>query len=263
VFVKRRAAPQGASPPPAVPPLALPVILGHNESTGCGNRGEMRLWGPVQSTPWPAGMAISVDDTPHHLTILLFARHAWGIAADAAVPPLDPVPHPGHSLLPGSVDKSGWDARWHRAWRRAWDWYEVQEQDPTIHPTPGLIRELTRPGQDLNPLIPPLWQSDYGWDGIDAEAFNAWERECSPHAYGRPRIWPGRPAAVLPEPRSLPALIAAWEGGLDTVIVLPYAGYFARRITKRHLAVSAATRNDPASYNRALGTARDAGESKI
>jgi hypothetical protein len=69
-----------------------------------------------------------------------------------------------------------------------------------------------------------------------------------------------RSAAESPEPRSLPALIAAWQGGLDTVIVLPYAGFFARRITKRHLAVSAAARNDPESYSRALGTAVGSGE---
>ena len=66
----------------------------------------------------------------------------------------------------------------------------------------------------------------------------------------------------MPEPQSLPALIAAWEGGLDTVIVLPYAGYFARRVTQRHLAVSAATRNDPDSYSRALGTGQVTGGSE-
>jgi hypothetical protein len=63
----------------------------------------------------------------------------------------------------------------------------------------------------------------------------------------------------MPEPQSLPALVAAWKGGLDTVIVLPYSGYFARRITSRHLAVSAATRNDPVSYSRALGTSAGPG----
>ncbi|CAI3803181.1 hypothetical protein NKCBBBOE_03283 [Pseudarthrobacter sp. MM222] len=222
----------------------------------------MRLWGPMPSTAWPAGMTISVDDTPHHLTILLFARHAWGIAADADVPRLDPVPDPGSSRLPGSADKAEWEGRWHRAWRRAWDWYAVQEPDPTIHPEPGFIRAATQPGQGLNPLIPPLWQADYGWDGLDAAAFSAWERECRPRADGHARTRLRRSAAALPEPQSLPALIAAWEGGLDTVIVLPYAGYFARRVTQRHLAVSAAARNDPVSYSRALGTAPVSGGSE-
>jgi len=42
------------------------------------------------------------------------------------------------------------------------------------------------------------------------------------------------------------------QGGLDTVIVLPYEGYFAQRLSRRHLIVSAAVRNDPEHYGRAL-----------
>ena len=56
------------------------------------------------------------------------------------------------------------------------------------------------------------------------------------------------------ERQNLPDLVPAWESGLDTVIVLPYAGYFAQRMTRHHLAVSAATRNDPDTYSRALKT---------
>lgn len=220
----------------------------------------VRLWGPVPYNRWPRGMAIRVDDTPHHLLILLFIRQAWGIAAAADVPALEPLPYFGDSYLPDSAARAEWEARWRRAWQRAWAWYTVEDPDPTIHPAPGLIREATRPGQPLNPWIPPFWQSEHGWTGVDADAYNAWETSCSPHGFAQPRGTRGRMAADLPEPRSLPALIAAWEGGLDTVVVLPYAGYFARRITIRHLAVSAATRNDPASYSRALGTAAGNGQ---
>jgi hypothetical protein len=41
------------------------------------------------------------------------------------------------------------------------------------------------------------------------------------------------------EPRSLQALIPAWKSGIDTIIVLPYKGYFAQRLSRRHLVVSA------------------------
>lgn len=214
----------------------------------------MRLWGPMPHNPWPRGMAIYVNDTPHHLLILLFVRQAWGIAADADVRGLDPLPYIGTSRMPDSAARGEWDERWHRAWAKAWEWYTVQEPDPTIHPTPGFPHEASRPGQPLNPLIPPFWQAEHGWTGIDADAYNAWERKCSPRSFPQPRGTREESAAELPEPQSLAALIAAWEGGLDTVIVLPYSGYFARRITKRHLAVSAATRNDPVSYSKALGT---------
>lgn len=211
----------------------------------------MRFTEPVANNPWPNDMVIHVDDSPQHLTVLLFVRHTWGIAAGADVPPLDPVPHAGASQLPEVPGRTEWEARWHRAWKRAWDWYSVQEPDPTVHPTPGLLREFAQPGRDLNPWVPPFWQAEYGWDGIDGDAYRDWLRRCSPHAYGLPPLRPPR-AAASPEPLSLPALITAWEGGLDTVVVLPYAGFFARRITNRHLAVSAVTRKDPASYTRAL-----------
>ena len=46
-------------------------------------------------------MAIRVDDTPHHLTVLLFIRHAWGIAADVDVPRLEPLPDGGPLPDPG------------------------------------------------------------------------------------------------------------------------------------------------------------------
>ena len=68
----------------------------------------MRFTEPVPNNPWPHGMAISVEDTPQHLTILLFIREAWGIAAGADVPPLDPVPDPGVRPTPtGNCDPAG------------------------------------------------------------------------------------------------------------------------------------------------------------
>lgn len=37
------------------------------------------------------------------------------------------------------------------------------------------MRQVMQPGQPLHPLIPPLWATEYGWDGIDQDAFNTWE----------------------------------------------------------------------------------------
>lgn len=54
------------------------------------------------------------------------------------------------------------------------------------------------------------------------------------------------------EPHSLQELIPAWKSGIDTIIVLPYKGYFAQRLTRRHLVVSAETRNHPEQYSRAF-----------
>ncbi|MCP1415696.1 hypothetical protein J3D46_005038 [Paenarthrobacter sp. A20] len=142
--------------------------------------------------------------------------------------------------MPVSASSEEWADRWRIAWDRAWDWYKIQEPDRMKHPTPELIRQVSRPGQELHPLIPPLWTTEYGWDGLDGDAFNNWHASLS-------EIPPSGA-----ERGSLSDLIPAWESGLDTIIVLPYRGYFARRVTRRHLAVSAATRNDPATYGRAL-----------
>lgn len=56
-----------------------------------------------------------------------------------------------------------------------------------------------------------------------------------------------------PEHQSLPALIAAWEQGLTTIVQLPYAGPYAKRINRRHLVVSRHTRMNPQLYSGALG----------
>jgi hypothetical protein len=72
----------------------------------------MRFTEPVPHNPWPHDMVIRVDDTPQHLTVLLFIRQAWGVAANADVPPLAPVPDIGASRLPGVPDWKEWEARW-------------------------------------------------------------------------------------------------------------------------------------------------------
>ncbi|WP_354246251.1 hypothetical protein [Arthrobacter sp. UYEF20] len=185
-------------------------------------------------------MAIAVDEHPLSLNLLLFIRHAWSIAADVEIPGLRPDPDPGASRLPESAGVAEWEDRWRIAWKRAWDWYKIEDPDRMKHPTTEIMRQVLRPAQDLHPLIPPIWTTEYGWNGLDRDAFNAWDRDLSP----------GIPTDA--ERQSLPDLIPAWEGGLDTVIVLPYAGYFAQRISRRHLAVSAETRNDPEAYRRAL-----------
>lgn len=192
--------------------------------------------------PWPHDMVISVEDRSLPLNELLFIRHAWGLAPDAGIPALLPVPDPGASAMPGSASAGEWDDRWHAAWKRAWDWYRIKEKPGVNGPTPELMRQLSRPGQELHALFPPLWRSEYGQEGVDSAAFNAWHNSLIPEF------------PQTAERESLQALIPAWKSGLQEIIVLPYSGYFAQRISRRRLVVSAVTRNDPESYSRALRT---------
>jgi hypothetical protein len=204
----------------------------------------MRSHEEIPGNPWPHDMVIRID-TPHHLAGLLFVRHAWNLARNTEVPELDPVPAIGTSALPASASPAEWSARWERAWRRAWDWYDIEEMHHRL-PTQDLLRSLSRPGQELSPSVPPMWGVEHGDEGIDREALSRWERSLDDdHSL---------PFAEHPERRNLEALIPAWQAGLESIIVLPYHGYFARRVTQRHLAVSKATRDDPALYDLALST---------
>lgn len=197
---------------------------------------------PPWKNPWPHDMMIRVNDHPQHLHQLLFVRHAWSIAADADIPELWPVPDTGSSRLPDPPGAAVWEDRWRTAWKRAWDWFNIEDHSHPELVTPAFIREATKPGQGLNPLIPPFWAAEYGMEGVDFPAFSRWDSS----------LLPDFPSPA--ERRNLPDLIPAWESGMDTVIVLPYAGYYAQRISRRHLVVSAVTRNEPESYRRALRT---------
>lgn len=187
-------------------------------------------------------MVIRIDDNPNNVCELLFIRSAWGIASAAEVPSLAPKPEPGDSVLPPAGSAEEWSEKWMRAWQRAWDWYSTG--DAVRQPSPELLRALSQPGQPLHPAFPPFWRAEHGYEGIDRDAVNKWMRAL------RPRL--DLPLWAQPEHLSLPALIAAWEAGLATVVTLPYAGYFARRISPTHLVVSNETRADPALYTRAL-----------
>lgn len=207
----------------------------------------MRFSNPWGKNPWPHDMAITLEDRPLPLNLLLFIRHAWAIAANADIPEVLPAPAPGTSKAPATASLAEWESRWRTAWERAWDWYQIagpsRPQYPTeesMHQMQETLRQVMRPGQPLHPLVPPLWTAEYGWDGIDQEAFNAWYQSLTPKF------------RTDEERQNLPSLIPAWESGLDTIIVLPYDGHFAQRVTRRHVAVSSSSRNDPDSYSRAL-----------
>lgn len=203
----------------------------------------MRSERPIPGNPWPHDMVISIDE-PYNICQLLFIRSAWGIAKDADIPMLDPVPDVGNSAMPPRASESEWSARWEREWSRAWAWYSIQ--DPKQRPTSELLRQLSKPGQPLHPAFPPFWQAEYGDEGIDSAAFDQWQQDLRPEM---------RTALErTPERLCLDALIAAWNTGLETVVTLPYAGYFAQRISAKQLVVSATTRTRPESYNQALAS---------
>lgn len=186
-------------------------------------------------------MKISVDGHPQHLTMLLFIRHAWAIAKDTDIPELSPVPAIGKSRIPSHPDRDIWEARSKTAWERSWAWYANRTAEAS-QPTQEEMHNLSRPGQDLHPVVPPFWAVEHGTAGFDLEAFNTWDRLIQP------------PFPSRSERNSTTALVEAWEGGLKVITVLPYRGYFAQRLSESHLVVSAETRQNQELYNRAVST---------
>jgi hypothetical protein len=183
----------------------------------------------MPGNPWPHEMVIHIDNSPRNFTALLFIRHAWGIAGDLDIPRATPLPDPGDSLLPETASAELWEERWRSEWELAWEWFSI---DP-----------------DRRPGTPAYWMTEYGPQGIDGEALRRWEASVQP-THG------GVPLEQTPERLSLPALVDAWRTGLDRLVTLPLDGYFARRIG-RYLILSDETRDDPASFTRALATAPD------
>jgi hypothetical protein len=203
------------------------------------------MWGMglKRRVAWPREMRITIEDHVQHLKMLLFIRQAWMIAQDVAIPELSPAPDIGTSHIPEPPSREVWEDRWKREWDRSWAWYDTRKiQDAAI--SQDEMRDISRPGQGLHPIVPPFWTVEYGTDGFDLTAFNTWDRMTLP-------TFPSRA-----ERDSTPALVAAWRDGLTTIIVLPYSGYFAKRLNHNHLVVSAETRQSPELYSRALSTRR-------
>lgn len=175
---------------------------------------------------WPREMQIFVEERDRTLLELLFVRNAWGLLP--AEPALEPSPDPGASARPVTPDRPTWEARWRNAWELAW-----------------ADQLAAQPGVPTHPFHrSPSWTEKLGEDGIDIDALARWLDSLVPDLR--------TPLESRPERRNVAAVEGAWESGLDTIIVLPYRGYFAERVSDRHLVVSAAVRNDPIRYAKAL-----------
>ncbi|MEO2129631.1 MAG: hypothetical protein ABGX78_00095 [Microbacterium sp.] len=199
----------------------------------------MRSVHELSGEPWPHDMVISVDQ-PNNLLTLLFVRDVWDIARDMDIPALAPPPTPGNSMRPESPSPDVWSERWVETWHAAWAWYVdgggIQYRDAArIDPQAALA--------DLAAHLPPMWETQYGSEGIDRDALWQWMQTL----HDLPR-----PLDEAPERRGLSDLIGAWRDGIESIIVLPYGIDFSRRITSQHLVVSSMTRDDPALYGQAL-----------
>jgi hypothetical protein len=197
--------------------------------------------GEVDDSGWPAEMVIRIQDQELHLLELLFIRAAWALRPQSPVPRLDPVPDPGLSRRPNARSTETWAALWDAAWSGAWAWSYA-----TAHAYGAGV-----PAADMFAVLgpPKRWSSVAGRDGIDEAAWQRWVASLTPSR--------AVPLEEQPERQVIPSLVGAWRRGLDTVFVLPYAGYYAHQPEENTLIVSHTTRDIAEDYARALDAFAD------
>lgn len=189
------------------------------------------------SSAWPAQMNLSCDDHAQPIRQLLFIRQAWNVAEELELLVLNPVPDTGTSALPEEHSTRLWQERWLQMWSRVWA--EQAGERCKVPGTGQVLEAKALRDQD------EFWTSLYGTGGFDYAAFARWENMFDP-AFGM------KMDPILRHPKVEPTLIAAWERGLRRFTLLPWAGYYAHRLSDSHLVTSFDTAGDPALLQQSL-----------
>lgn len=193
--------------------------------------------GSVHPSSWPQSMSLQLDGLPHHILELLYLRRAWGIAADIALPGLDPLPQTGASKLPCDPEKFLWEVRWKKKWKQVWN-AQVAGQ----FRVPGTAILSTGSGTGR---YPEFWRAEFGVSGFDQEAFEGWEQHIH-ESFGRQLLQAAHHEQVEP------VIIAAWERGLKHVTALPWQGQISLRLGEGHLVTTLGTLDDAQQFRTAL-----------
>ena len=207
---------------------------------------------PIPGNPWPHDMLITVEDRPTFLLELLWIREAFVLRphGDDLPPLLTDTPATVQNAAFSTATREDWEGAWPRIWHAA-----VAHAGRDI--APRLFDEIrTTPNgsterADLLRLITgPNWRDEFGGSAFDFDSYITWsQRGMEAHlaAYST-RL------EDHPERRDLPALIPAWHAGLTTIVTIPCAGEFTRRVSNNALLMTDATRENSNSYRRALNT---------
>ena len=202
----------------------------------------MRAQHPDPNEPWPNEMVLTIEATNASAALLLFVRDAWGLDT-GEMPALDPPALASDTVRPPGLDTVELVELWKHDWEQVWRQYEphstgVSEPDAQ---TQFLLDTLS--DEELWEVMSTepsrLWS-----EGLDEATFDQWTHLLEDDI--------SLPVDATPERMSLNAVIEAWRRGLTHILEVPFAGYYAERISPSHLVVSIATRKDPVLYQRAL-----------
>lgn len=178
---------------------------------------------------WPRDMIISVDERSP-LLHLLYDYAALRLENTRDIPPLISVPPPLNTPDESSALAQH---RWESAWDSARRWYRTSSAG--FPPAPAPYPEDDAPQRARG----------------DEEARFRWFNDVAPVELTPPNKGP--------EWMCLDTLIPAWQEGLETILVLPYRGFSAERLSARVLLISPATRHSPSAFRAALTTPPAAG----
>lgn len=212
----------------------------------------MRSSEPVPGEAWPHDMTFTVDDRPNALLDLLWIREAHGLdpQGDDLPPLLVDTPDPVHDPSISDETRTRWEDGWPRVWG-AVAAHAGRERDPAQFET---IRNTANGSPERAELLRlwagPHWRDKFGDSALSSPLYGEWAREgFEAHVASRPRS-----LQSSPERRDLTALIPAWHRGLTKVVTIPCHGEFTRKIGPSTLLTTSATRDDSASYQRALAS---------
>ncbi len=196
----------------------------------------MRSDQPIESA-WPQDMALVIEEFPAPFMQLLYVRHAWRIENWIQVPALDPEPAVGSSARPASLSAETAAARWEAAWKQNFYWYH--------RPLPGSSTEEFDLAEHFGYTGPSWWFTEYGTDGIDVAAYDAWTKQLE--ALKTTHVF------QTPERVAVDSVAAAWRKGLRSIFVMPFAtSDGAEWNGVSSVTVGARTRLDPDRYPTAF-----------
>ncbi len=216
----------------------------------------MRASGFLRGEEWPSAMAITVDEKPTFLLELLWIREAHDLQPKGEnLPPLltdTPARLTGPSV--GDEVRDRWRAAWPGLWHAA-----AAHAGVDRHTNPFTeFAELWRTADGsperadlVRRILGPTWRDAFGDAAFGGGAYGAWERKRVDALHRRLETGSMDDDA---ERRDLDAVIPAWRAGLTKFVSIPCRGEFVRRIGPNALLVTDATRDDSASYRRALAT---------
>lgn len=177
-------------------------------------------------------MMLTTDAHPPRILQLLYIRHTRRLPTATQLPALAPAPDSRVEVdeQRKATMQQAWDSEWISAKN---DLVVIEQARSTNRPSP---REVVQALDESH--------SSALWSLPDIVPFKEWVRS----TYLPPRRQPDE----SPERQSLAQVIAAWERGFTTCVILPFAEHFAERLGDHILLMSPGVYESPDDYRRAL-----------